>query len=274
MRAHARLAVAADRDGRTRIDRLRSDPPMVLRPTLPVAREPMPGWDVHAAARVSLAASAAGPVGGDKLRIDVDVGPGAALVIRTVAAALALPGPHGRPSGTETTLRVADGATLLWLPEPLIAAEDCDHRAITRVELAPQARLLAREELILGRHGEAPGTTSRRVRVTRSGRPLYDQDTRVGPSIPGWHGPAVTGGRKTLGSALVVDPLREGESEASHVDGDTVVLPVAPSATLVSVLADDAVSLRSRLDERLAGVDASRTSTSGSSPCAASAVAE
>jgi urease accessory protein len=96
MRAHARLDVAlrAGPPGATHttITRLRSDPPLVLRPTRPAGPEPLPRWGVDGpgTATVSLVAGAAGPVGGDQLRLDVEVGPGTALVLRSVAASLVL----------------------------------------------------------------------------------------------------------------------------------------------------------------------------------------
>lgn len=248
MDAHARTAVSTDVGGRTRIDRLRSDPPMVLRRTIPTGDEPAPGWRLDDGARVSLAASAAGPVGGDQLRLHADVGPGAVLVLRTVAATLALPGPHGRPSRSTTTLRVAENGTLLWLPEPLITANGCDHRASTFVHLAPGARLIAREEIVLGRHGEPPGAVSQRLRVTRNGHPIHDQDNRLGPSTSGWHGPAVTGGRKAFGSTLLVGSQ---PGHAPEPATDVAVLPLQDSAVLVTALGDDTVVLRQRLGHYL-----------------------
>jgi urease accessory protein len=221
---------------------------MVLRPTVPTTAEPS-RWDLCGAARVSLAASAAGPIGGDRLRLDVDVAPGATLVLRTVAANLALPGPHGLPSRSITTLRVGQGATLLWLPEPLIAANRCDHHATTLIELAPGARLLAREELLLGRHGEEPGTVEQRLRVTRAGRPLHDQNTSAGSPVPGWQGPAVTGGRKAVGSILLADPDVEPAFDLPAVCDDAAVFPLEPAAALVTAVAHDAHTLRSLLDD-------------------------
>jgi urease accessory protein len=263
MRASAHLAVAQaqTKDGtRTRITRLRSDPPLVLRPTNPVGPEPLPHWNLRgpATARVSLVAGAAGPVGGDHLCLSIDVGPGAALVLRAVAATLALPGPHGQPSRSEITARVAANGILVWLPGPVIAAQGCHHHAVTRVTLEPGARLLLREELLLGRHAEQPGAVRQRLRVCLDNRPLHDQEVSIGPGASGWDGAAVTGGRRALGSVLIVDPDWDHnriDLPAPAVAADTALLPLSGPAVLVTALARDALALRHQLDIGIAAVD-------------------
>ena len=110
MRARAVLPVDADSSGMSRITTLRSQPPLVLRPT---------------ADAVYLAAGAAGPLGGDELELDVVVGAGARATLRTVAATVALPGPAAsRRTGSRWTLRlsVAPDAHLVVLPEPTVVA--------------------------------------------------------------------------------------------------------------------------------------------------------
>jgi len=84
MRATARITAVAD-GGRTRLVTLRSEPPILVRRTGP--RHADGEVEVH------LVGGAAGPLGGDRLRVEVTVGPGARLCVRTVAASLALPGP-------------------------------------------------------------------------------------------------------------------------------------------------------------------------------------
>jgi hypothetical protein len=90
-----------------------------------VGPEPTPCWlsAGPAPARVSFAAGAGGPVGGDQPSLDVVVRPGATPILRAVAATVVLPGPHGRPSCSPVTVRVSDGGTLVWLPVPAIAAD-------------------------------------------------------------------------------------------------------------------------------------------------------
>jgi urease accessory protein len=260
MRASAHLSIARvhspDGRGRSRVTRLRSDSPIVLRPTIATGADPLPRWNLAGTgtARVAWTAGAAGPLGGDDLRLSVEVGVGAALVLRDVSATLVLPGPHAQRSHSRTTIRVGADATLVWLPEPLIAARGCDHRVTTTVLLEPGARLLLREELLLGRHGESPGAVRQRLRVCVGGRPLHDQELGVGPDFPGWDGPATTGGRRALGSLLVVDPYWLAEPQTRPVtraEANVALLPLSDSAVLVTALADDALELRRRLDTGL-----------------------
>ncbi len=262
MRAAAHLTVALAGDGaRTRITALRSDPPLILRPTNPAGPEPVARWNLRETpvVRVSLAAGAAGPVGGDDLRLSVEVGPGAALVLRSVAATLVLPGPHRQHSLSETTVRVGAGGTFVWLPGPVIAARGCHHRAITHVTLEAGARLLLREELLLGRHGEQPGAIRQRLRVCLGDRPLHDQEIALGPGVEGWDGSAVTGGRRALGSLLVVDPDWAGQPfglPSPTARADTALLSLSGPAVLVTALADDGLILRQRLNTGLAALEA------------------
>lgn len=92
MRARAQLAVehvtGPGGKDRSRISRLRSDGPLVLRPTIATGASPPRPWDLGetGAVRVARTAGAAGPLGGDDLRLDVDVGPRAALVLKDVSA--------------------------------------------------------------------------------------------------------------------------------------------------------------------------------------------
>lgn len=256
---HARAAVSTayvatpGRPGGSRLVRMRSQAPLVLRPTA-IARDwPVVG-DRPDAVRVSLAAGAAGPVGGDQLFLDVHVGPHSTLVLDEVSARLLLPGPHDEASHTRATITVGTGGTFVWLPQPVIAAHGCRHRNDVRVELDDDASLLLREELILGRHGEPPGTVAQHVRVHQAGRALYDQQLKVGPGAAGWDSPAVAGRNRALGSLLVVDPAWTSRTPPSGiVANQAAVLPLAGPAVLVSASSPDSLALRRAL---LAGLGA------------------
>ncbi|GAA1647016.1 urease accessory protein UreD [Catellatospora bangladeshensis] len=237
MRALARIVAEADGRGGTRLARLRGEPPLQLRHTP----------DGSGAATVHLIGSAAGPLGGDDLRIEIEVGAGAVLCVRTVAASIALPGRDGSRSRVSVTAAVAGGGELRWLPEQLVAAAGCHHLALSTVELAEGARLLWREELICGRHGEQPGDAVISTSVNYGGAPLLRQSLTVGPATPGWDGPAVLGGSRATGSLLHVDPA--AAPGGPEVLGPTAVrLPLSGPATLVSATADDAHRLRGFLE--------------------------
>ncbi|WP_328660902.1 urease accessory protein UreD [Streptomyces sp. NBC_00334] len=255
--ASARLATELAGGGpgrpRTRISVLRSGWPLMLRATAPLADTPATAWVGRTTdpARVHLAAGAAGPLGGDRLRLEVRVGPGSALVLGEIATTLLLPGTYGGRSRLDVRIHVGAGAALAWLPELVIAARGCRHVTDTRVVLEPGARLVLREEVLFGRHGEPCGGFRQRVRVETGGGPLYDQELGAGPAAPGWDGPAVTAGRAAAGTLLVVDPGRPVPDEtaaAAFPAADTALMELSGGGTLFSALAPDTAVLRRLLD--------------------------
>lgn len=261
MRASARIVARSQPDGTTRLTTLAGEAPLLLRRTGP-ARSSAPRngaahpdavaaaitaatsglavgpWaaadpDRPGPAQVHLVGGSAGPLGGDELRCSVDLGPGARLEVRSVAASVALPGPNGRESSLEILARVGEGAALSWSPQPLIAARGARHRTIARVELAADARLIWRDELVLGRDGEESGSASTRLRVVRDGRVLLDHEIAMGPRHPGSLGPASSGGHRALGTVLIVEPAWEAAQQPTAATAATS----AASATSSSATA-------------------------------------
>jgi urease accessory protein len=235
VKALCRIVAEADGRGGTRLVELYGEAPLLPRRTSPVAS---PAAEVH------LVGGAAGPLGGDDLSIEVHIGPGAALTIRTVAATVALPG-EGR-SHSRVHATVAEGGRLDWLPEPIVAARGCDHRSESRVELHATARLHWREEVVCGRHGEPCGDLTVATAVNRAGAALFRQDLGVGPRAAGWSGPAVLDGARTCGTVVLVGHEWTGPST---VDGGAV-MSLAGGGTVVSVVAPYAHELRRALTPR------------------------
>jgi urease accessory protein len=228
--ARAAVATRADSAGRTRVTVLRSDGPLALRET-PLG--------------VYLVGTAAGPLGGDDLTLDIDVGPGTCLVIRSAAGMLLLPGPHGGVSALRISARIGPGGRLDYAPQPTVAAAGCDHRAGAQIELAAGATLRWREEMVLGRHGEPSGQCTSRLDVTVAGVPAYRGELTMGhPETD--HSSAVLDGAGAVGSVLLVDAARPPPSAAVH-DG-LAVLPLAGPGAAVTATARDAMILARRLD--------------------------
>lgn len=257
MQALAQLATEATplRGGSygTRVVRLRPDWPLMLRTALPSVPGHVFAWagqDV-APAGVCLAAGAAGPLGGDRLRLEARVGEGSALVLGEISPTLLLPGPHGAVSRLDIRLHVGAGATLTWLPELTIAAHGCRHITDVRVTLEEDARLLLREEVLFGRHGEQPGVYHQRLRVFGSGRPLYDQELAVGRQAPGWAAAAITANRRVSGTLLLIaSSLRCERLDVPVAQGAHArLMPLAGHGLLYSALASDTGTLRRQLDE-------------------------
>ncbi|MER5310529.1 urease accessory protein UreD [Streptomyces sp. NPDC002773] len=239
LRATARIA--ADADGGLPL--LVSDGPLALRRTR--AAGPYN--------RVTVVGAMSAPLGGDRLAVETEVRDGARLLVDAAAATLALPGRTAEPAAYDVRLTVGEEGVLRWLPEQLVSVDGSDLRLRTVVELAATARLVLREEQILGRHGEPPGTLVSRLTVRRAGRPLLDQELAYGPGAPGgWDGGAVLGGHRATGQLLVVEPDFAEKPVAPRLLGEhAAITPLAGPAALATAVAPDALALRRLLDEAL-----------------------
>jgi urease accessory protein len=236
----ARACVVAERDagGRSRCTTLRSAPPLSLRTTID---------GLH------VVGSAAGPVGGDDIGMEVFVRAGASLTVRSAAAQLVLPGPAGAPSASRVDAVVEAGGSLEWLPEPIVAVRGADHCATTSLTLDAGCDVTWREEVVLGRHQEAPGSVRLRLRVERGGELLVHNELGLGPLWPEWNGPAGCGAARVVSSVLVTGPrARElaASAELPPAPGTTgAVFALTPDAIAIIVLADRLDDARALLSE-------------------------
>jgi urease accessory protein len=238
MSVHATARIVATPAG---LPVLESDGPLALRRTRATGPR----------ARVTVVGAMTAPLGGDRLAVEADVRDGARLTVDAAAATVALPGRDAGHARYDVRLTVGEDAELCWLPEQLVSARGSDLRMRTVVDLAATARLVLREEQVLGRHGEEPGTLATRHTVRRAGRLLLDQELAYGPGAPGgWDGGAVLAGNRAVGQLLVVDPAYDGKAAEPRLIGDCAALaPLAGPAVLVTAVAPDALRLRRVLDE-------------------------
>lgn len=224
----AAVVASPTASGRTRCTTLRSEPPLSLR---------------HTADGVYLVASGAGPIGGDELSLSLSVERGACLVVRSAAASMVLPGPHGTSS--TMTVRAQVAGSLHWLPEPTVAVAGCDHRATARIELDRNASLIWREEMVLGRHAEVSGSVLQTIHVDREGVPLLRTEMPLGPRWPWSAGPAGTAGARAIGSLVMI-----GHATIPTVDDEhTSAVALGDDSWLVTAVANDARRLRQVLTD-------------------------
>ena len=215
LKAWAAVDVERGPEGTSRIARLRSEAPLVLRLA--------PGPVVH------LVGGAAGPLGGDDLVLDVTVGDGATLVVRGVAAMLAQPGIDPDERG-RLTIRatIGEGATLDWDPEPTILVAGCRLDLDVTIDAAGDACVRWSEELVLGRSGEESGEVTARTRVVVGGRLALDHAMTVGGPPGPWDGPGGLAGHRWVGtvlhlggapsSAMPSEPVANAEIRAAELE--------------------------------------------------------
>lgn len=238
MESAAHIA-AVSRGGRTVFTTLRSSPPVAL-------REGVDGLYV--------VGSAAGPLGGDVSRMDIDVGPGADVTVRGVAASIVLPGPRGERSRATVDATVGAEGSLRWLPEPTVVTAGADHEVHVGLSLEAGARGVWCEHVVLGRHGEAPGSWRSRMRVDLAGVPLLRSDLALGPTHPEWSTSAVLGGHRAVATCLVVG---EDRPAAGHwADGEvrvSVAELAGPACVVTGVSRAGSGALSAAIDRALGG---------------------
>jgi len=226
MNGRARLRVDRGTGNRCLVSRLEDSPPVAIR---------------RCRDAFYMVATAAGPIGTDRVAIDVEVGPWATAVVHSVGAMIAY---AGTGASLEISAVVEEGATLLWLPEPMIATGRCSLDVRSTVEIDGTGTVVWREELLLGRHGEQPGRVHHRFRADVGGRPLLRHDLELGPGARGWDGPAVLGGHRAVGFRLATGRAGHGALDAGEGRADMAL--EGPGILTVAV-AHDLATLRSRL---------------------------
>lgn len=237
VRAYAELSVGAGSP--PRIERMLSAAPLRWRAT-PDA--------------VYMVSTAAAPVGDDDVVVRINVGSGARLAVRSVAASVAWSGSGSRQ---RVEVEVGPGGHLDWGLEPLVVTAHCDHRQEGVVVLHPSASLRWAEKVVLGRHGEHPGRLRSTLHVDVGGHPLLRHGVDVGDGSPGWDGPAVLGPARALATVAVVDG-RRCWSPASGPGWS--VLPLDAPGALGVAVAPSAVEL----ERALRGVDDALRAGAGS----------
>lgn len=156
-------------------------------------------------ARIALVATTAILIAGDHLDIEVHVEAGLRLDLIDVAATVAYHGRGGAPAQIKLNVAMDQAATLVWEAEPLVVSDGADVARITRIEVAEGARLLLRDRVVLGRHGENGGSLSCRTRISLGNRPALAEDLALAaPPLPG-HGGRTTPG--VLGDNTVMDTV-------------------------------------------------------------------
>jgi urease accessory protein len=188
-----------------------------------------------------LVGAAASLLEGDRVEVDVRVGPESRLTVRTVAATLAHPCPGGTTTAFDVRASVGAGGRLAWLPEPLVAFAGCRHRGVTQIRLDRGAVAVSSEALALGRTGEIAGDLELRLDVELDGRPLLRDGLRVNGAERTTA--VAVGGARHVGTVALLGAT----PDASVPD----VMALAGPGAIARGLADDGAALTTQLSPAL-----------------------
>lgn len=208
------------------------------------------------AAVVSLLNPTGGVLGGDRLSIEIEVGPGAHACLTTPSATKVYR-TDGAPALQDVTMRLAAGAIMEWVPDHTIPFPGSAFVQTVSVELHEGARLILVDAWASGRvaRGEAWGfallDSTLSVRDAE-GLLLHDRLRLAGPG--GWDGLGLAEGHPYFATVLVIGDGLEG-FDAAVVDalgpaaGARIgVAPLARPGALARCLARSAPALTDAID--------------------------
>jgi urease accessory protein len=241
-RAIGRIALAVGASaGATRRARLREEGSLRVRCPGPPAAE----------LEAVIVNTAGGVAGGDRLSLDLTVGPAARLAV-TTAAAEKVYRTLGPAATIDVKLSVGAAAALSWLPQETILF---DRARLTRsidVDLAEDARLLLAEAIVFGRSGMGETVDDSalfdRWRLRRDGRLVHAEAMRLDGAVAArLKQRAVAAGGIAVATVLVV-PADEGTAASVRAFADRVRGEVGVSAwnglAVVRLCAADGAALR------------------------------
>ncbi len=188
-----------------------------------------------------------GVMAGDRLELDVDVGPGAhAVVVAQAATKLHAMEPPGAAE-QRVRLRVAAGGRLEVHPGLTIPFAGSAFRQSVEVDLETGAEFAWFERWSAGRvaRGErhAYRHASSRLRVRVDGVPVHADALELDPEAAA--GPGLFEGHAYVASGVIVGGADPGLAAFTDQDGVTAAAyPLGPDRWAARALADDGVGLR------------------------------
>lgn len=196
--------------------------------------------------------TAGGITGGDRFEYAFAASEDTHLTITTQAAERAYGAQSSQTGRLDSTLTVAEGARLDWLPQETILFDRSRFARKMQIELAPSARLLFVEPLVFGRAAMGEGCTDieflDRIDIHRDGGPLFVDAVTLRGNVTDQM-KVLAQGAGALASLVYVAP-----DAAAHLDPIRAILPVTAGASVIGedllhvrFLAPDSFDLRAAL---------------------------
>lgn len=195
--------------------------------------------------------TAGGITGGDDFKISASAGADTRTTLTTQAAERVYRAQPDQVGRLTTSLSVATGATLHWVPQETILYDQANLERRLTVDLAPDARLVMAEAVVFGRQamGERlqQARFSDRIEIRRAGVPLYRDGTELHGNIAQeLDRPAVAAGARAMATLVWVAKEAEG-----HLTRIRDLIGVTGGASMIQhdtmtvrLLAEDSFALR------------------------------
>jgi urease accessory protein len=223
-------------------------------------------WD-GTVLQIRIVNATAGILAGDRLELDVQVNPAAALLVTTPAATRAFMMASGAAECRQR-FAVQAGGWLEYAPEPLFPHRGSDYAQTTRLELAEDAEAYFTDALAPGRAGGGETWGWNRLRltleVTRGGRMALREKLAGAGADLGRRAAFFGGGEAWFGTVIAFSPrLEADESFWERVRGsagDRCRLGASrlrEGGWIIRLIARDSQALREGLD-RLRGLFAEK----------------
>ena len=203
-----------------------------------------------AAPEVVFLNTSGGLTGGDKLRYSLTLEDGADAVAPTQTAERAYASPEGEAELT-VEMSVGRSARLDWLPQETILFDRSAVRRRTRISLAPEARLLFCEMVVLGRGamGETVETLEFKDRreIWRGDEPVMIEPVGIGNEVLArGNSNALLGGARAAATVALIAPNAEDALEPvrAALEGAKAMASAWDGKCVVRMLAEDAYPLR------------------------------
>ncbi len=205
--------------------------------------------------------TAGGLTGGDRFDVAARAGSGSGFTLTTQAAERIYRSAGDRAEIVNSML-LGPGASLNWIPQETILFERAAMARRLEVEMAPDARFLGLEMLVLGRRSMGETLTRAAIRddwrIRRGGRLIHAEALRLEGDIAALSGrAALVGGARAIATLVVVAPEAEAMLDVARGLLPGEGLRAAASAwegrLVVRWLAHDLMPLKSALKKFLAG---------------------
>jgi len=203
---HASLALGFSRDADTTrlTERAHTGPLRVQKPLYP---------EGPALCHVIVVHPPGGVAGGDRLEIRAQGNRDSAAFITTPGASKWYKA-NGSVSQQHVMLRVAEGASMEWLPQETILFDAAHVRLTHTVELAEDASYIGGEILCFGRTaaGErfASGRLEQRTTILRAGKPIWFEQGGFDAGDGTMHSPLGLAGKTVCATLMAAGRLRPG----------------------------------------------------------------